>query len=188
MRAGQSHPAVTALGLALESQLRANGSGGGGAAASANRSNSWNESLIDPTRVPHPDSLAGMVVIAWVGITPKVTGKFRVNMTIQTSINHDAAAQSVQASIGHAATPPDQGVTLLTADAQGPIVHVAINGSASISQELVYGEGPLESRTSAGPFPLGTPVFFCALLTQSVANAFGVDAEAGQIDVEEIIN
>jgi len=156
-------------------------------AALSNRVNGFNALAIATGSIPNPDALVGMVAVAHATVTPKVTGKFKVNMTIQTTINLNAAAQSVQASIGHSAAAVVDGTTLLPADAGDPIVAVAINGSASVSEELIYGAGLSESRTVSGPFALGVPVTFAALLTQSVAGAFSVNAQAAQISVQEII-
>lgn len=153
-------------------------------AAGADTAQGFNAGAIATGSIPNPNAATG-VVVAHVSVTPKFSGKFLVRVNIQTSINGNAAAQSVQGGIGHTGAAPTDGTTTLAADYTTgvPITPVAINGSADVTQELAYQAG---GNTIAGPFPVGTPVFFCALLTQSVAGAFSVPAAGAVITAEEI--
>jgi hypothetical protein len=166
------------------------GQGAGTTAVASNRFNGFNPAVVPTGSIPNPQSNVTMVAVAVASITPRVTGKIRVRITIQTTVNADAAAQSVHAEIGHSAAPIVVGTTILPADGTAPAAPptpVAIAGSATVSQELIYGGSPTQSRTAVGLFPIGVNVNFAALLTQTVAGAFALNAGGAQIEVDELL-
>lgn len=158
-----------------------------------------NAAAIATASFPNPVTVTGGVAAAHVTITPKVTGKFRVRGVVTTETNATGAAGTVLAGIGHSGAAVVDGTTVLIDDGgtgatpagtrtTAAVDSVAINGCAT--EELVYLYGQAGSPCSVVAFPLGVPVTFALVLSQSGAAITGavngVAAGNAFVEVQEL--
>lgn len=115
------------------------------------------------------------VVAAHVVLTPKKTGVFRVTVNITTGPNQNGAAQSITPGVGTTTTAPTDGTTSLSNLTGTPPPATAATGS-SASTSIIY---------TTSPEAIGTPVYFCALIEQSVAGAFALAAGGATVTATE---
>ena len=126
--------------------------------------------------IPNPTSANG-VVLVFAAITPKFSGKLRVLAGVVTTPNVNGGAQAVRLSLASTLTLPSVGSTVLPFSGLPGVDSTAASGASA-------------SSTDAELFvsPIGTTVYICACLSQSVASAFSIAApsSATWISVEEV--
>jgi hypothetical protein len=169
-----SHRSNTALatnkadvGLAAIAQAQAAVGGG------SNYANELNAGAILTASIPITP--ANGVVIAFVAVTPKFSGKFLVDLTLVTTGNANGAPQSVSMQLANSGVAPTPGTTTLPPiGALAPFV-AATGGSATASYQFI-----VEGLT------VGAQVFLSLTLSQSIAGAFSVPNEGATITATEV--
>jgi hypothetical protein len=139
------------------------------------------QGLVATGSIPNPTNSAAPVVVAFVAVTPKFSGKYEVEGSIITGTNQNGGTQAIRATIETTTTLPVLGAAPVTPAVQAvtPDIDVGTAMSAAV---------PITS-TIATLTPIGTQQWICLCVAQSVAGAFATAATlAAGIRATETLN